>query len=313
MPLAERPHNGFFANLLMPTVVFTDVVGSTSLFEQLGDEAASLLITRLTGVLSQVFEQHGGRVVKLLGDGIFVVFPVESNAVSACISLQARFHADPIYPPGSGSRVQVQMGISSGELVEIDGDCFGDAVNSAARLADLAGADQILTTQVVWDALVPIQRSSLRSLGEIHLRGKADHTHVYRVEWQDGVDVDATTMGSASKLPRKQLHLDLTVAGMTKRFDQGDDGLTIGRAPSASLMVTDPRVSRVHATIKARGGQLVLADNSSFGTWVYFGNQHEAVALRRTECYLVGSGEIVLGCERNAENAPVVAFSVRPA
>ena len=120
-------------------------------------------------------------------------------------------------------------------------------------------------------------------------------------------------MGSASKLPRKQLHLDLTVAGLTKRFDQGDDGLTIGRAPSASLMVTDPRVSRVHATIKARGGQLVLADNSSFGTWVYFGNQQEAVALRRTECYLVGSGEIVLGCERNAENAPVVAFNVRPA
>lgn len=297
----------------MPTVVFTDVVGSTGLYERLGDEAASRVVTQLTATVSRVSEQHGGRVVKLLGDGVFVVFALEGNAVAACMALQSRLHQEPIVAPGSKAALQAQMGIASGELVEIDGDCFGDAVNSAARLADLAGAEQILTTQSVWDCLMPLQRTALRSIGEMHLRGKAENTHVYRVEWQPGRDLDATTMSQSMHARPKLLQVELSVAGQTRRFDPGTEGLTIGRAPEASLTVTDPRVSRVHATVVSRGGQLVLADTSSFGTWVYFGNQQEAVALRRTECYLVGSGEIVLGCEREAEHPPIVGFVVRQA
>ena len=80
---------------------------------------------------------------------------------------------------------------------------------------------------------------------------------------------------------------------------------------TATMSLNDSRVSRVHATVEWRGGHFVLSDTSSFGTWVYMGNQSEPVVLRRTECYLVGQGQIVLGCEREAESAPAVAFSVR--
>ena len=73
----------------------------------------------------------------------------------------------------------------------------------------------------------------------------------------------------------------------------------------------DPRVSRVHATICNRGGQIVLSDVSSFGTWVYFGDHTEAVALRRTECFLVGYGQLSLGCKMDADKAPLVGFEVR--
>jgi adenylate cyclase len=69
-------------------------------------------------------------------------------------------------------------------------------------------------------------------------------------------------------------------------------------------------VSRLHATVEWRGGQFVLSDGSSFGTWVYMGNQTEPVVLRRTECYLVGHGQITLGCDRHADSAPLVLFSV---
>ena len=57
------------------TVVFADLVGSTGIFERLGDATASRFVTQLTSALSKTFEQHHGRVVKLLGDGLFVVFP----------------------------------------------------------------------------------------------------------------------------------------------------------------------------------------------------------------------------------------------
>lgn len=292
----------------MTTVVFADLVGSTSMFERLGDETASRFVTQLVGALSQVFEQHSGRVVKLLGDGLFVVFPQEGDALAACISIQKRFLEKPIRAGGSGAPVQMQMGIESGEVVEIDGDCFGDTVNSAARLADLAGAAQILTTQNVWSALGPMQRASLRSLGPMHLRGRAEASHVYRVEWQTGRDEDATMMGRLMASSAPQV-LSLVAGEQSVQIDARSLAISIGRGAGASLALNDPRVSRMHATLEWRGGQFVLSDASSYGTWVYFGNQSEAVVLRRTECYLVGSGQISAGCERQ-EGSPLISFSI---
>lgn len=295
----------------MATVVFADLVGSTGIFERLGDETAGRFVTQLTGALSKTFEQHRGRVVKLLGDGLFVVFPAEGDALAACVAIQNRLQEAPVYPGGSGHAVQMQMGIEAGEVIEIDGDCYGDAVNSAARLADLAGAEQILTTQRVRDALEPRQHAQLRSLGPMYLRGKSDATGVFRVDWQPGRDSDATIMGVSMSKPVKESLLELCALGRTLRLQPGGEKLTLGRATTASLSVNDARVSRVHAAVEWRGGHFILSDASSFGTWVYVGNQSEPVMLRRTECYLVGQGQITLGCERDAECAPLVDYSVK--
>jgi adenylate cyclase len=293
------------------TVVFADLVGSTGIFERLGDETAGRFVTQLTTALSKTFEQHHGRVVKLLGDGLFVVFPREADAIEACLAIQKRLQDKPVHPGGNLGAVQMQMGVETGEVVEIAGDCYGVAVNSAARLADLAGAAQILTTQRVADALSPAQREQLRSLGPMYLRGKSDATEVYRVDWQVDRENDATVMGaSLFKAPGKGGFLELAAAGQTVRLEPRGEKLTLGRAATSSLSINDSRVSRVHATLEWRGGQFVLSDGSSFGTWVYMGNQTEPVVLRRTECYLVGHGQIALGCDRHADNAPLVLFSV---
>lgn len=294
----------------MTTVVFADLVGSTGMYERMGDEAASRFVTQLMGVLGQVFGNHKGRVVKVLGDGLFVVFESNGDALAACISIQKRLLDNPVRAGNGGAPVQMQIGIDSGEVVEIDGDCFGDTVNSAARLADLAGAAQILTTENVWAALLPVQRAALRSMGPMYLRGRAGASHVYRVEWQAGRDEDATMAGRSMLAPSREARLDLVFGASNLGVDARSGSVTLGRAADAALSVNDPRVSRVHATLQWRGGHFVLTDTSSFGTWVYFGNQAEAVVLRRTECYLVGGGQIVPGCERSDDNAPVVAFSV---
>ena len=70
------------------------------------------------------------------------------------------------------------------------------------------------------------QRSALRSLGPMHLRGKTQATHVYRVEWQTGRDLDATAMGASMYTPVKRQKLALTLAGRTQVFD-------LGRAPAS--------------------------------------------------------------------------------
>jgi adenylate cyclase len=305
-------HDIFFMRpRIVTTVVFADLVGSTGIFERLGDETAGRFVTQLTTALSKTFEEHSGRVVKLLGDGLFVVFPAESDALAACIAIQKRLLEKPVRAGGTGNPVQMQMGMEAGDVVEIEGDCYGDAVNCAARLADLAGAEQILTTQRVRDALDSQQQAQLRSLGPMYLRGKSEVTEVFRVEWQADRDADATVMGVSLLKAGKDSALELSALGRTLRLDARGEKLTLGRASTASLSLNDSRVSRVHATVDWRGGHFVLSDTSSFGTWVYMGNQSEPVVLRRTECYLVGHGQIVLGCEREAESAPAVAFAVR--
>ena len=293
------------------TVVFADLVGSTGIFERLGDATASRFVTQLTSALSKTFEEHRGRVVKLLGDGLFVVFPAEGDALAACVSIQKRLLDRPVVPGGSGAPVQMQMGVECGEVVEIDGDCFGDAVNSAARLADLAGAEQILTSQRVRDALAPLQQAQLRSLGPMYLRGKTEVTEVFRVEWNVDRDADATVMGVSMLKQVRDAWLELSGSNQTLKLESRGEKLSIGRAVTASLSINDSRVSRLHATVEWRGAQSALSDASRFGTWVYMGKQTEPVVLHRTECYLVGSGQIALGCERSAEAAPVVHFSVK--
>ena len=148
-------------------------------------------------------------------------------------------------------------------------------------------------------------------MGPMYLRGKAEATNVYRVEWQAGRDGDATMIGRSMATPQREDYLELSFGQSTLRLDAKTGKASVGRSSDAMLQVNDPRVSRLHATLEWRGGQFVLSDASSFGTWVYVGNQSEAMVLRRTECCLVGSGHIVLGCARVDDNAPLIAFSIK--
>ncbi len=311
----------------MPTVVFCDLVGSTGLFEKLGDTTASHLVTQLNSALGRAITQFEGRVVKTLGDGIFAVFPKEEQAVNACCEIQHEvmerplmLFADEKLAVSSGTfrslRIELQIGMESGEVVEINGDCYGDAVNSAARLADLAGARQILTSQRVHDALPASRHSELCSLGPMFLRGKEETTTVYRINWQKRteIDPDATMLGVSFKEALRTQELHLSYAGKNFSLQQSGSAIKVvqmGRAITCELEVSDPRVSRTHASVQVRGNQFVLADASSYGTWVYAGSQSEPIVLRRTDCVLVGGGEISLGCERTADNAAIVRFSVQ--
>ncbi len=294
----------------MPTVIFADLVGSTGIYERLGDEAASRLVTQFTARMGVAVEQHNGRVVKLLGDGLFALFAEPADAVSASIAIQQQLRDEPMLAGAQGPPVQVQIGIESGDVVEIDGDCFGDTVNTAARLADLAGAGQVLTTENVWSVLIAMQQSFLRSIGPMYLRGKAEASQVYRVEWQPSHSDDETMVRRSMFAALPDLRLELSFGARRVRIGANSGKITIGRSREASLTVDDPRVSRVHASLVWGGGQFILSDASTSGTWVYHGNLDEAVVLRRTECILAGNGIFVPGCQRGADDAPVIAFSV---
>lgn len=105
--------------------------------------------------------------------------------------------------------------------------------------------------------------------------------------------------------------LEVSANGETVRLDPRDAKISMGRATDAALTLNDRRVSRTHATVEWSAGRFVFPDTSSFGTWVYLGGQTDAMILRRTKCFLVGNGQIVLGCERTEADAPLIEFSVK--
>ena len=75
--------------------------------------------------------------------------------------------------------------------------------------------------------------------------------------------------------------------------------------------MNDQRVSRMHVRIDRRGGNFVLEDLSSYGTWVRFAGTDSIIALRRQECTLSGNGEIALGASFDDFSAPCVSFSIQ--
>ena len=93
------------------TVVFADLTGSTGVFEALGNAKATQAITRLTDWLGRVCVAKGGMVVKNLGDGVLMVFVLNSDAVEAVIEMQ-RLHAERIKTWPDKLKMRLQVGLS---------------------------------------------------------------------------------------------------------------------------------------------------------------------------------------------------------
>jgi len=295
------------------TVVFADLTGSTGVFETLGNAKATQTITRLTHWIGQVCEAHAGRVVKNLGDGVLAVFPSGAKAVDAVVAMQ-RDHQKRILKWPENLRMRLQVGVASGEIVEVDGDCYGDAVNVASRLSDLSGADQIWATDTVVQQLSS-RDVRFRSLGPINIRGKAEARVVYRIEWQAELATDLLTMPATLEqiAPPSDFMLgqiELSWLDVNAHFNASDLPIHLGRVMEAEFVVNDPRVSRMHAKIEWRHGTFVLTDVSSYGTWVRFDGSGAELALRREECVLHGKGEIALGAPFSDFTVPTVSFNL---
>lgn len=301
------------------TVVFADLTGSTGVFETLGNAAATQTITALTQWIGSVCADYGGRVVKTLGDGVLMLYPDGGTAIEAVVQMQ-REHArrQNVRHRGRVPQMQLQIGLDCGEIVEVDGDCYGDAVNVASRLSDLSGARQIWAT----DTVVQQMRSAppgayFHSLGVVPIRGKAQERKVYRIDWQEDNSTDMMTLpafelqrGRAHSRPMAQGTIELRYLDLAHTFSTDDLPVHLGRANEAEFCVRDPRVSRLHARIEWRNGSFVLMDQSSYGTSVRFANAPTDLTLRREECVLHDSGEIALGPEFGDFSIPTIQFAL---
>jgi class 3 adenylate cyclase len=301
---------------LHTTVVFTDLFGSTSVFEALGNARATSAVTKITTWIASVVEAHGGRVIKMLGDGVLALFQDNATAIDAVVEMQ-REHQKRMALISLDKQIPIKIGVASGDVEMVDGDCYGDAVNVAARLSDLSGPHQIWANSAALHGADEADGVRFRILGPISIRGRAEPCNVYQVEWQDDVTSDFLTVQADLDAHLDPTHFDvlggqieLSWMESRKTFKSFELPIHIGRVRQAGFVVNDPRVSRTHARIDWRNGSVTLVDVSSYGCWVRFSGGGSDLLLRREECVLHGEGEIALGSSFADVSAPIVKFSV---
>lgn len=161
------------------TVLFTDIVDSTALTQQLGDEAAMAFLSVHDTIVRDALRAHGGREVKHTGDGIMACFLSTVGAVRCATRIQRALaeqqHVD------SQLKVRVRIGAAAGEPVDSHSDLFGSAVQLAARLCSHAQPAQSLVSNAVAELCIG-KGLNFQDLGEVALKGFAKPVRVHAVQ-----------------------------------------------------------------------------------------------------------------------------------
>lgn len=298
------------------TVVFTDLTGSTSAFESLGNAKATRTVTQLTRWICDLFESHGGTVIKTLGDGVLAVFPDCLTAIETVVEMQ-RTHQKHLMQQPAPEHLPIRVGVATGEVEIVNGDCYGDAVNVASRLSDLSGPHEIWVNSAELDYSQRFNGIRFRLLGPINVRGRLEPCTVYQVNWHEDEATDFLTMQGemnpldlAAKGDSLGRQIELIWLGQKISFKSFDLPIKIGRTRECEFVVNDPRVSRTHARIEWRNGSIMLVDVSSYGTCVRFEGRGADVLLRREDCVLHGRGEVALGASFSDSAVPIIQFNV---
>ena len=162
---------------VVKTFAFTDIVGSTSLAEALGDEAWQTLMAWHDETLRGQFAAHHGQEVVTTGDGFFVGFDSPDDALACAIAIQ-RTLAD--HRRTSGFAPQVRIGIHLAGAQQVGRDYRGKGVNEAARIAGAAAGGEILASRETVDGT----RFATTQPRSIQLKGVREPMDVVSVEWK---------------------------------------------------------------------------------------------------------------------------------
>lgn len=150
-----------------PGLAFVDLANFSRLTGSAGDSAAARMAARLAELAELATARHRGRVVKLLGDGAMLYFRDPGDAARGALELVAVIDASDL-PPARG-------GVHAGPVIERDGDYFGQAVNTAARIAAVAEPGQVVASRAVADraarglAFTPLGERELKGIGRLDL------------------------------------------------------------------------------------------------------------------------------------------------
>ena len=275
-------------------ILFADVVGSTRLFEAMGDVRARDMVATCIDVMREATEQHNGTLIKTIGDEVMSTFPTADDALNAAGQMQKQITAHTELRV-EGQPVSIRIGCHFGPVVLENRDVFGASVHTANRMTSQAKAGQIITTSATVERLSPEWRASVRQIDVAVIRGQGGEVALYEVLWQTE---DVTSMLPAIALngrdARRPRRLRLSVQSQEVVLDEQRPQVAIGRAEDNDLVIRGNLISRLHARIEFSRNRFTLTDQSTNGTFVKISGEEEAF-VRRDSMPIKGEGLIGLG------------------
>jgi class 3 adenylate cyclase len=162
------------------TFMFTDIVSSTDLIGLIGDDAWEALLAWHDRELRRAFAAHRGTEVNHTGDGFFVSFEAVDDAIEAAVSIQRRLAE---HRREHGFATSVRIGVHIAEATLDGADYRGRGVHLAARVAAVAGGDEIVISDTVVESAGAI-RFPVSDGREVVLKGIEGPVRVHSVEWR---------------------------------------------------------------------------------------------------------------------------------
>jgi len=163
------------------TVVFADLIDATKLYGAGGDVAAHEALARCLEHLQGAVAPCGGRLVRESGDKVMVLIGTPDAAADAAVAMHTAVKQ---FPPAGKARPGLGVGFHYGNVINEANGVFGDTVNLASRLVELAANGQIITTEDTAKQLSSLYRACLRRLGPISIRGRSDEVAICELAWR---------------------------------------------------------------------------------------------------------------------------------
>jgi len=287
-------------------IMFADVAGSTRLYERLGDRVANQMIGGAIQLASDVVSQYHGVIVKTIGDEVMCRFLSADNALNCACAIHELMEKQPVQ---HGVGLVFRIGVNWGPaILQKDGDIFGDAVNLAARMAGIAKARQIITSEYTRNKLTDIDLlSKSREIDLVQVKGKADAISIIEVMWEPNDATRMSTMVSEHASFLTAQPLTLHYQNQKHILKPVSDTFTFGRDALCDVMIASNLASRVHAKIECRRDKFIFIDESTNGSHLKMNNQ-SPIFLKREEITLQGKGYISFGAKLNMSSEFLLQF-----
>lgn len=271
------------------TILFTDIKGSTAYFEKYGDAAGLLMVSTCNDAIADITREHGGKVIKTIGDAVMASFDDCAQSVRAAIKMQERIYADAqLQPPDD--RVSIRIGLNYGSGIVKSDDVFGDVVNVASRVESVGVPEQIVISDTLYEQVKASGEFKIHALGHFSLKGKGENRDLFEVQWTERIQPKRAaahtivmTTSKSSAVPKHRLLRVLKDGTIGDKYSLKGDKLEVGRLRGDVQFPDDEKMAPSHARFSVEKDQLFVEDISGVSS----------VFIGLIATYRMGDGDII--------------------
>ncbi len=288
-------------------IMFADIVGSTALYESLGDGEAQRIIAECLSLAKESTSGRGGTLVTELGDEIMTIFTDPGDAAAAACEIHAKMTENKV-EGAEDINLRMRIGMHFGPVSSDNDAMMSETSKIAHWAASNAKPEQTLGTAAVIDNLPRIYQAVSRFVDdETWNFVSVEHMALHEIIW----DVESVTAYSG-EIPtldtQRCAGVTFSAYGDSVTVNMDRPVISIGRGKENDLIIRNDLASRQHISAQFSRGRCTITDNSTNGTVIFAKGEKSGHALKRESHTLEASGTIVLGHPSEVDDKHIVRF-----